>query len=83
MGIGPARLAKPQSPWSRTNVQLSMDEEQEFNHLAEMKMNPHAPSTTQLLQMEVFLSSLLSFRGSDPMNNGRGNFNIKSLNVHV
>lgn len=69
MGIGPARLAKPQSPWSRTNVQLGMDEKQEFNHLAQMKMNPCVPSTTQLLQMEDFLSGLLSFMGSNLMNN--------------
>lgn len=46
-----------------------MDEKQEFNHLAEMKMNPCVPSTTQLLQMEDFLSGLLSFMGSNLMNN--------------
>lgn len=63
------RLTKPHSPWSRTNVQLSMDEKQEFNHLAEMKMNPRVPSTTQLLQMEDFLGAFLSIMGSTPMNN--------------
>lgn len=46
-----------------------MDEKQEFNHLAQMKMNPCVPSTTQLLQMEDFLSGLLSFMGSNLMNN--------------
>lgn len=36
-----------------------------------MEMNPRVPSTIQLLQMEDFLSGLLSFMGSNLMNNLR------------
>ncbi len=43
MGIGPVRLGKPQSLWSRTKIQLSAGERQEFNHQRENKM-PSVPS---------------------------------------